>query len=226
MRKDLAIVTNPPGAQVTINGETLGTSPITYAGWAFPVKPDTGEFIPQKVAAIKPGYDPAEISIGWDDGRKDYSVDLPIKNKSVRIASYPPGAEIRISGVEAKPDAEGVLNTKLAFPPVDEKGTFRTYSVSAVKPPGETSWEPLQFTLHWDEGKTDYTLPLKEIKTRPVALLRAKPTFADQGWQLRARAAQHHRHERYGGGPDAQTGLTTPYGSSPRNDRRFTGRLA
>jgi len=47
-------------------------------------------------------------------------------------------------------------------------------------------WEPLTYTLRWDEGKSEYELPLKEIKTRSVELLRVKPTHGDQLWQFTA----------------------------------------
>jgi Tol biopolymer transport system component len=186
MRKDLAITTTPPGAQVSIGGETLGTSPINYQGYPFPVKPDTNEWIPQRIHAIKPGYDPVDLTISWDDGKKDYHIDIPPKSKTVRIISKPPGAAIKLDGVTTTTDAAGTATAKLIFPPTDEKGTLRTYNVSAVKAASDTLWEPLTYTLRWDEGKSEYELPLKEIKTRNVELLRVKPTHGEQLWQFAA----------------------------------------
>ncbi len=184
MRKDLSITTTPSGAAVSINGETLGTSPISYSNFPFPVKPDTNEWIPQRVHVTKPGYDPVDTTISWDDGKKDYHIDLPPKAKTVRIVTKPAGATIKIDGAATATDASGVTTAKLIFPPIDDKGTLRTYSGTAVKAAGDTLWEPLSFTLKWDEGKTDYELPLKEIKTRTVELLRVKPVHGDQIWQF------------------------------------------
>jgi Tol biopolymer transport system component len=184
MRKDLSITTTPSGAQVSVNGETLGTSPIVYAGFPFPVKPDTNEWIPQRVHVSKPGYDPVDTSISWDDGKKDYHIDIPPKTKTVRLVTKPTGAVIKVDGITTTTDASGITTMKLPFPPIDDRGTLRTYTGTAVKTASDTLWEPLSFTVHWDDGKTDYELPLKEIKTRNIELLRVRPIHGDQLWQF------------------------------------------
>jgi Tol biopolymer transport system component len=187
MRKDLVITTTPAGAQVSIGGESLGNSPINYTGFPFPVKPDTNEWIPQRVHVTKAGYDPVDVTINWDEGKKDYHIDIPPKSKTVRIVTKPPGAVVKIDGVAATTDASGATTAKIIFPPTDEKGTLRTYAVSASKAASEAFiWEPLTYTLRWDEGKTDYELPLKEIKTRNIDLLRVKSAHGDQLWQFTA----------------------------------------
>ena len=91
---------------------------------------------------------------------------------------------IKIDGVATATDASGLTSAKLVFPPVDEKGTLRTYSGTAVKAASDTLWEPLAFTIRWDEGKSEYALPLKEIKTRNIELLRVKPVHGEQIWQF------------------------------------------
>ena len=55
MRKDLSVTTTPPGAQVSINGQALGSSPVTAKGFAFPADPRTGKYLPQRLAVSKPG---------------------------------------------------------------------------------------------------------------------------------------------------------------------------
>jgi len=185
LRKDLSITTTPPGAQVSVNGELLGTSPINYSGFPFPVKPDTNEWIPQHLHVAKPGYDPVDTIISWDDGKTAYHIDIPPRTKTVRLITQPPGAVVKLDGVATTTDAAGVTTAKLVFAPTDDKGTLRTYSGTAVKAASDASiWQPLSFTLHWDEGKTDYALPLIEIKTRNVELLRAKPVHGDEMWQF------------------------------------------
>lgn len=184
MRKDVTITTSPPGGNVTINGEEMGVTPLTISGFPFPVKPDTNEWIPQHVHITKPGYDAVDTTIAWDDGRTSYSFAIPPQQKTVRVTTVPRGAEVKIDGVATTTDASGATTAKLVFTPTDDKGTLRTFSGTAAKAPGETIWQPLTFTLHWDEGKTEYTLPLKEIKTRQVALLRVRLSHTDENWTV------------------------------------------
>ncbi len=184
LRKDLSISTTPPGAQVYLNGELLGASPINYSQYPFPVNPDTNESLPRKLKVIKAGFDPVESTINWDGGRNEYHIDLVPHSKLVRILSTPPGAEIKIDGTQATRDAAGISTARLVFPPVDDKGNLRTYAASATKTASDAQWLPLQFTIRWDEGKTDYPIALKEIKTRPLPLLRVRPVHDEQGWQL------------------------------------------
>jgi len=186
MRKDLAITTTPAAPRLH-RRRVVGKQPDQLHRLSIPVKPDTNEWIPQRVHITKAGYDPVDVTINWDEGKKDYHIDIPPKSKTVRIVTRPPGAIVKIDGVAATTDASGATTAKIIFPPTDEKGTLRTYAVSASKAASDAFiWEPLTYTLRWDEGKTDYELPLKEIKTRNIDLLRVKSTHGDQLWQFTA----------------------------------------
>lgn len=182
-RKPLNITTAPPGAQIFLDGEPLGASPVAVESRSFPVDLATDEVIPQKLRVVRPGYDPIETSIGWDDGRTDYHVALLPKTKTVRIVTDPTGAAITVDGrpLEAK---DGVAAAKVQFPPLNEKGDLKTYTVTVTKKTAESEWEPQKFTLAWDSGRTDYNVKLKEILTRPVRLLTAEPVRTDDGWEI------------------------------------------
>ena len=94
-RKGILITTDPPGAIVTLDGKELprdregvSSTTLTFAPTDPPGRPA------QFTATIKAGdpsapYEPAQLTIGWDDGRRDYSVRLPpslvVKVPMVRI---------------------------------------------------------------------------------------------------------------------------------------------
>lgn len=202
VRKDLAITTTPSGANVFINGESLGSSPISYPGYPFPVNPDTNEWIPQKMKVVKPGFDPVETLISWDGGKSDYHIDLLPHTKTIRILSNPRGAEIKIEGAEVSRDSAGLSTAKLVFPPIDDKGNLKTYSGTASKTDPDSQWIPLPFSIRWDEGKTDYPIALKEIKTRPVNLFHVRPIYDEHGWQMAAETISTIGVKDLGDGPD------------------------
>src|SRR5437762_2116790 len=83
------ITTNPPGAQVYLDGEALGTSPVSVTARPFPVDVQTDEVVPQKLRVVKPGYDPVETTIGWEEGKTEYRIDLTAKTKVVRFITDP-----------------------------------------------------------------------------------------------------------------------------------------
>lgn len=184
MKKDLSITTTPPAAQVSIDGRPLGTSPITYSNYPFPADPQTGRSLPHRVRATKAGYQPAEIMISWDNGRHNYHLDLAAPSKTVRITTNPPAAIVMIDGEELPRDASGVSTAKLSFPPVDEKGTPRTYTALVKKKTAESEWVPEELTIGWDQGRADYSVALTEVKTRPVTLLRPRTVRTDDGWKI------------------------------------------
>lgn len=184
MRKDLSITTTPPGAQVSIDGRSLGVSPIDTKKVAFPVDPKTGNYLPQRLTVSKPGYDPVQETISWDNGRTSYHVDLVPKTKTVRVTTTPPGAVVKVDNREVRTDESGVATITLTFPPTDARGTLRTYDAVVSKKTADTEWIPEELTIGWDNGKADYSVSLQEVKTRPVSLLQAKPVRGDEGWQI------------------------------------------
>jgi Tol biopolymer transport system component len=48
----------------------------------------------------------------------------------------------------------------------------------------DSEWYPQDLVLAWDNGKADYNVKLKEIRTRPVMLLSPVMRRADDGWEV------------------------------------------
>src|SRR5207247_2925454 len=141
-KKNLSITTTPPGAQVYLDGEALGASPVSVTARPFPVDVQTDEVIPQKLRVVKPGYDPIETTIGWEDGKTDYKVDLTAKTKVVRFITDPPGAIVAVDGRVIDRDRNGVPSVTLQFPPLNERGELRSYSAVISKKTADSEWEP------------------------------------------------------------------------------------
>jgi TolB protein len=150
----------------------------------FPVDVQTDEVIPQKLRVVKPGYDPIETTIGWEDGKTDYKVDLTAKTKIVRFITDPPGAIVTIDGKALDRDRNGSPSTTLQFPPLNERGELKTYTAVISKKTADSEWEPQKMTVAWDSGRPDYSVALKEILTRPVQMLTAKMQRNDEGWEI------------------------------------------
>ncbi|HEY8667734.1 MAG TPA: PEGA domain-containing protein [Tepidisphaeraceae bacterium] len=187
MRKNLAITTTPPGATIYFDGEVIGKSPVVDKDRAFAVDAAGGQYLSHKLRAVKPGFDPVEKVISWEDGKTDYHIDLIPKMKTVHITSTPPGATVTIDGAEVAPDDPPLANTptaKLAFPPIDDKGTLKTYTATITKKTENSEWEPQKISIGWDDGKGDYSVTLKEILTRPVPLVVVDQQRSDGGWEL------------------------------------------
>jgi hypothetical protein len=184
-RKDLHITTTPPGAQVSIDDESLGTSPASTTSYAFPINPATDQPVPRMVKATLPGYDPVEVPIAWDNGQTEYHIDLLPHAKTLRIVTSPPGGQIVLDGAPAPADNTGVATVKLVFPPIDAKGNLKTFDGIATKASTDAQqWYPQAFTIGWDNGKSDYTIPLREVMTRQVPMLRITTTRMDSGWSV------------------------------------------
>ena len=193
MRKEMTITSTPPGAKVFFDDEQIGVTPLTYRGGdnqgvAFNIDPQTNQWNQYKLRIDKPGFDPIDTTVTWDDGKTDYTVDLRAHNKTVRIATVPVGGAVVIDGKELARDDTGASTALLTFPPINDRGDLKTYTVTAAKKTADSEWEPKTFTLSWDEGKTDYSVSLKEIKTTPVTLLLAEPRRTDEGWTLSRQA--------------------------------------
>lgn len=85
-RKEVRIATDPPNAVVTVNGKTLpknaegvATETLYFPPQDTPEKPTTyvaAVSAPDVPGSISGAFEPGQITIGWDDGRKDYAAAL------------------------------------------------------------------------------------------------------------------------------------------------------
>ncbi|CAN5566905.1 hypothetical protein BH09PLA1_BH09PLA1_34060 [soil metagenome] len=183
MRKDLSISSEPSGASVYLDDQLLGTTPLLDKAQEFPANVDNNQFHKRKLKLIKPGYEPFETEISWDGGKQDYQVNLSAKTKMVRITTEPRDASIELDGKPVERDASGAVAMQLQFLPINETGELKVYSATVSKKSRDGEWEPAQLAIGWDEGKSDYTVKLKEILTRPVKLLSAVWVH-DESWNV------------------------------------------
>jgi hypothetical protein len=184
-RKDLSITTNPPGAIVSVDGQDIGAGPAVAKSVEFPYDNSSGQYLVRKVRVSKPGYEPVEKQISWDDGKTDYQIDLVPYEKIVRIQTDPIGATVVIDGKPANPGPDGVPTADLIFVPQDDRGTLPVFNAVVTKKTAETEWYPVNLSIPWDGGKTDYSATLKEIMTRHVPLLSIDMERDPDGvWQI------------------------------------------
>jgi TolB protein len=189
IKKDLSVTTTPPGAQVTLDEQPLGTSPVRTVGQSFSFDTESNQFVARKLTASLPGYDPVSIPVAWDDGKDQYHIELVPKTKTVHINTDPPGATVTIDGQELPRDNAGNSVATLQFPPVNRKGDLRTYTAVVKKKTEATEWHPKEITLAWDNGQPDYEVALKEIRTVPMNLLAMEMVRnADGAWEAQPKS--------------------------------------
>lgn len=185
MTKDITIQTHPSGATIDIDGKSAGISPLHLKAVPFAVDLKTDRWIPKSVKIDKPGYPPADQTINWDNGKSDYTFDLTAQSKPIRIVTDPSNATVTLpDGRTLEHDPSGAAVGTLSFPPVDDKGTLRTYDLTITRKTKASEWYPAHLTIGWDGGKSEYSVLLKEILTRPVPLVIPDPQRGDNGWQI------------------------------------------
>ncbi|MGA3066571.1 MAG: PEGA domain-containing protein [Tepidisphaeraceae bacterium] len=205
MRKDLNITSTPPGATVTFDGALLGTTPLTDKAQAFLYDVDANQYVVHKLALTKPGYDEADQSIAWDDGKTDYAIALPSKQKTVHIDTDPAGAIVIINGKVLPPGDNGVPTALLDYTPINDKGDLPVFTANVSKKTEETEWYPVDLSIPWDDGRTDYSVTLKEVKTRNVPMLSISLARDSDGeWQVSPQVTQTLGEKDITEGPDRQ----------------------
>lgn len=191
MRKDIRVTTDPPGAEVYLDDQRLGVSPIESAATPFQIDPNTNEYIPRTLRVTKPGYPPQTQTVSWDAGQTEYHIKLQPRTKTINLKTNPPGATITIDGVEgfsASTNEDGQLRIRdVAFPPINERGDLRTYTLRATHRTADREWYPGSMQIAWDNGREDYELTLREILTTTVPLVQIDVRREQEDWTLEAR---------------------------------------
>jgi dipeptidyl aminopeptidase/acylaminoacyl peptidase len=104
-------------------------------------------------------------------------------SKPIRIKTTPSDAVVTIDGKPLKRDANGNAVANLSFPP-DSSGTLKVYEAMVSKKTPDAEWVPQLIKIPYENGKQDYSVTLREIRTRPLPLLSFAPTRADGGWKI------------------------------------------
>ncbi|MDB5328497.1 MAG: transcriptional regulatory protein-like protein [Phycisphaerales bacterium] len=192
MRKDVKITTDPAGAKAYIDNEEVGTTPLTIRQRPFEYDTSagagTGAWVDHTIKVAKPGYDPIETKLSWDDGKTDYPITLVPKHKRVKLTTDPAGAEVKIDGTPVRQDANGVAMADLIYTPINDKGELRTYKAHITKKTADAEYYPVDLTLAWEEGKVDYPIKLREILSQPTAATELAIVRESEDWAVRAKA--------------------------------------
>lgn len=184
MRKSLAITTTPPGAELYVDDHLVGTSPFTIRDLVFAVDLQKDAIIPRQLRVVKKGFDDINLTLGWDEGKTEYPITLPVRQKEVRLFVDPPGATVMIDDEVVPNDALGVTVRTLTFPPINDAGEMKSYRVSINKKTQTSEWEPRTFAIAWEDGRTDYRPVLKEVLTYPVPMLGLDFKKGTRGWEI------------------------------------------
>lgn len=174
MRKDIRVTTEPTGAEVYLDNQRVGVAPVQLPDTPFKIDPDTNEYIPRTLRVTKAGYPPIELPISWDAGQSEYHIELKPLSKVVQLRTDPPHANITIDGIKdfsASTDDEGLVPIEMLFPPINDEGELRTYTVRATRTTEDREWYPGEIEIGWDGGRTEYELKLREVLTTTVPLL-------------------------------------------------------
>jgi Tol biopolymer transport system component len=182
LKKDLVFTTTPSGARISLDGVDVGDSPITVKAAPFVYDPRKEAFIPRTLVATRPGYPITRQEIGWDEGKSDYNLTLSLFTKRVRIETEPSDVIVKIDGQVLKSEADGARGITLEFPPVNEAGQLKAYTVQASLEREGERWQPATATLGWDEGQTLYSITLDEILIRSVTARAIEYRFKDGKW--------------------------------------------
>jgi len=204
--KDISITTDPPGVTVAIDDKVIGQTPGRVPGVAFVFDTQQNKYVPRKLTLSKPGYDPMDTTIGWDNGKSDYYFELPGRKKTVRIITDPPGASVLIDGKDVLPNPQGIPTVNLSFKPIDDSGHLPTYNATVSKQSIDGEWSSATIAIGWDSSKTDYSVTLKELKGHNVPELSVALERDSEGvWQVLPKVTQTRSKKDLTDGPGKPT---------------------
>jgi len=186
MRKDLKITTNPSGAKVFVDGEEIGKSPLVDRQRPFEFDTIANTWVEHVIRVEKPGYDPIEKRVSWDAGNMDYPIELIPNRKTVTIATDPPGATVVIDGVPVLQKDDAPASADLIFTPINDAGELKKFTAKITKKTPEAEYYPASLSILWEQGKTDYTIKLREILSQPIPATSLKMVRQSGEWTMRA----------------------------------------
>ena len=184
MHKDLRISSNPPGAKIFIDNQELGVAPLVDRQRDFDFDTNANAWVEKTLRVEKPGYDPIERKLSWDNGQTDYEIDLVPKSKTITLRTDPPDADVVIDGVTVRKE-KGAYAADLVFTP-NEQGVLRTFKVHATKKTADAIWYPAEMTIAWENGKPDYLLKLREVLSQKTDATQLQMKRDNGDWKMSA----------------------------------------
>jgi len=182
-RKTVTIKTDPPGAEVIVDGTNFGPSPVTIPELVIVMDPQSNQWVGRSVRAVMPGLEPATGEISWDEGRTEYVLKLGTYSKTIRIKTDPPDAVVRMGDKSLPRKPDGVVEAKLDFAPLNAAGELPVHELAVAPPAGLVQkFEPRTLKVGWEDGRVDYLVTLDGIPgvqpmpdTRPTEITPTDP---------------------------------------------------
>jgi Tol biopolymer transport system component len=167
-QKTVQIESEPAGATVSTNGQSVGVTPLTTElTFADATKPIT-------VRLQKEGYMDGSVQIAYSPASQtEYNIQLNYFQKTVQIESEPAGATVftndQLAGITP-------LTTELTFADETKPITVRLQKDGYKDGTNTIAYAPT--------NQTDYSVTLEKNETVPITLVSIEPKKTDNGVKL------------------------------------------
>jgi Tol biopolymer transport system component len=156
----VTIAVGPYPATLRINGQPVAPEPVaTYTtDLSFTLDPEN-RWTTYKVTAERPGFQPAQQTIAYNDPDATYQLNMQPMYKAVTITSKPPGATVTLGDqtIGTTPMTyRGANNAGVPFYIDPQTNQWIGYTFHVAK----TGYAPHDARVSWDDGRTDYTVDL------------------------------------------------------------------
>jgi hypothetical protein len=84
----ITLISNPPGASISVDGTPRGTSPVSI----------TLDYGIHTINATKDGYNSYSEKFNFEQGKTEYNFSLSANGEKINISSFPSGASVTIDG--------------------------------------------------------------------------------------------------------------------------------
>src|SRR5690606_17768800 len=124
--------------------------------------------------------------------QSEYAVTFEPKRKKIEIITSEPQTTLQIQGGQPRDlvtDEQGRIKLDLAFPPINDQGELRTYTLIGTKKTEDREWYPGEFVIGWDEGKAKYAFEMREILTTPINLMQLDFVHEQNEWKIKPKVA-------------------------------------
>lgn len=169
--KPIAINVEPAAATIFVDGRPVTGDAAASVNYDLVYAIDANlRSVPHTIRAERSGFAPAERTIDFNDQSSQYTLTLAPLLKTISIVTQPEGAALTLDGVAIGNSPARLADQPFAYDATKEK--FVPRAIVATKP----GYPPTRVEIAWDDGKTDYVVPLDLFK-KQVAI-RTEPADA------------------------------------------------
>jgi Tol biopolymer transport system component len=165
----VTIRVRPVPAVVSLNGRRLAPDPVSEVttDLEFPLDA-AGRWTTHRITAEHPRFRPVDVTATFDDGRREYDLNLETLRKNLIVTTVPEGADVFIN--DETLGRSTVTHKDFAFPVDPATGEFKPQQLRIEKRGYQT--EVTQ--IGWDDGKENYTFEL-EPQSKVVRIVTDPP---------------------------------------------------